>query len=691
MTPRKLAGQIVLIAVPLLAAACVVIASALAQMRENAIADAQRANDTMVSILSQQVFQSVQAIDLLLGDLVTRAVNTSVNDDDDLHQQLGTKKFHEFLVDRLGHLPQATVIAVVDSRGKLIVTTRAWPTPDWDFAKRDHFMLLEHRAAPTLFIGASQIGVNTGQQTVFFSRRLENRNGEFIGAVSIGVRPEFFLRLYDGIAAVPGAFVRLVRPDGKILVSYPDHFDRTKLSDEWREAVRNGGGHFRSSGRLHEVRLVAARPIEGYPLVVNAGVNESNVLDLWWSRAIVAGLAALAVALAVIALVCTLFFLYRKAVEAQARVGQQSKELSNANLRFDSVLTNMKQGVAMFDEDDRIILHNRRYAEMYRLRSEEIPRGTPLASIVDLRIARGIYDTAGPKEYRNRHMTYLGNGVHAHHSALEHLDDGRYVLVSHQPVVGGGWITTHEDVTERQQAAAQIAHMARHDALTGVANRTLFLERVQEAACVEGCCFAVLVIDLDEFKAVNDTFGHPVGDALLAAVSARLRTAIGPRDVVARLGGDEFAILQRLPGPDVGPSSILAASLLTTIRERYHVDGRELKIGLSIGIAATSGALTEPSAIMRQADLALYRAKADGRNCARLFDPAMAEEIQSRRELAIALDAALMKGQLGFIISRSWMPLAAIRSPWRRWHVGIIPCEVASRRMSSFRWPRRRV
>ena len=211
---------------------------------------------------------------------------------------------------------------------------------------------------------------------------------------------------------------------------------------------------------------------------------------------------------------------------------------------------------------------------------------------------------------------------------------------------GGGWITTHEDVTERHQAAEQIVHMARHDALTGLANRTLFLECVQDAARLGDTCFAVLIVDLDAFKAVNDTFGHPVGDALLVAVAARLGEATGPEDIVARLGGDEFAILQRLAGPDIGPATALAARLLTSIHEPYQVEDREVKIGLSIGIAAAAGAAIEPSAIMRNADLALYRAKADGRNCYRLFDPAMAEEIQSRRELAIALDAALARGQL---------------------------------------------
>ena len=173
----------------------------------------------------------------------------------------------------------------------------------------------------------------------------------------------------------------------------------------------SGGGHFRTAGNLHEVQLVAARPVERYPLVINAGVDESNVLDLWRGRATAVGLGGLAVALAVTTLVCILFLLYRKAVDAQARFGAQSKELSNANLRFDSVLTNMKQGVAMFDREDRIVIHNRSFAEMYGLGSEEMAPGTDLATIIDLRLARGIYSVASRDEYRRRHATHFEAGA----------------------------------------------------------------------------------------------------------------------------------------------------------------------------------------------------------------------------------------------------------------------------------------
>ena len=239
MIRRKSVGQIALIAVPMMIAACVVIAIALGQMRENAIADAQRANDTMASILSQQVFQSVQAIDLVLGDLVARATVPEIVSDADLRREMGTKSTHEFLLDRLGHLPQADLISVFDSRGKFIVSSEAWPAPEANVSGRDPFDYLKQHKDLSLFIGSSEVSRVSGNQNIYFSRRLENRNGDFIGTVSVGVRPEFFLRLYDGISAVPGAFVRLVRRDGTVLVTYPEQASRTKLSEnsQWHALV----------------------------------------------------------------------------------------------------------------------------------------------------------------------------------------------------------------------------------------------------------------------------------------------------------------------------------------------------------------------------------------------------------------------------------------------------------------------
>jgi diguanylate cyclase (GGDEF)-like protein len=213
----------------------------------------------------------------------------------------------------------------------------------------------------------------------------------------------------------------------------------------------------------------------------------------------------------------------------------------------------------------------------------------------------------------------------------------------------GGWVATHEDVTERQRAAWRIAHMARHDSLTDLANRLLFSERMDEAFArlrAEDEGFALFTFDLDLFKAVNDSLGHPVGDALLKAVAERLRRCVPEACTVGRLGGDEFSIL--MPGgPDRrAAAAALAEMLLDVIGAPYDIDGSRIGIGISIGIALAPEDGDDTSTILKNTDLALYRAKAAGRHCYRFFEIEMDAQARMQHVLEIDLRNALGRGEL---------------------------------------------
>jgi len=204
------------------------------------------------------------------------------------------------------------------------------------------------------------------------------------------------------------------------------------------------------------------------------------------------------------------------------------------------------------------------------------------------------------------------------------------------------------DLTERKRAEASIHHLAHHDGLTGLPNRVLFRDRLEQAmagARRAGRTVALLCLDLDRFKAINDLFGHPVGDGLLRQVTARLQDNLRETDTLARLGGDEFAIVQPdLEAPEGAAG--LAGRLVATIAEPFEVEGHELRVGLSIGIAFFPGDASDPDEILKQADIALYRAKTEGRGRYRLFEPDMDARLQARRALEQDLRQALAEDRL---------------------------------------------
>ena len=216
----------------------------------------------------------------------------------------------------------------------------------------------------------------------------------------------------------------------------------------------------------------------------------------------------------------------------------------------------------------------------------------------------------------------------------------------HKPIAGGGWIATHEDITDRQRAEERIVHMARHDALTDLPNRPMLRERLEyELKRVKrGECLAVLCLDLDHFKAVNDTLGHPVGDELLKVVAERLRRCTREPDTIARLGGDEFAIIMTGMN-DPTDAAALAKRIRESIIKPYILDGHQILADISIGISLAPIDATEPDLLLKNADMALYGAKGDGRGTYRFFEPEMDARMKARRELDMDLREALVNSE----------------------------------------------
>jgi diguanylate cyclase (GGDEF)-like protein len=311
------------------------------------------------------------------------------------------------------------------------------------------------------------------------------------------------------------------------------------------------------------------------------------------------------------------------------------------NRLFHAAISNMSQGLCMFDDERRLLVCNDRYAEMYGLKPQVTLPGTPLRAILEERVAIG----SSPKGEDN----YVENRLSAVRQdswyAVDELKNGRIIAVTHRMLPGGGSVSTHEDITDRRKVEAQIAYMAHHDVLTGLPNRVRFREQMDMALgrLPRGSGFAVLCLDLDSFKNVNDTLGHPVGDALLTEVGRRLRDCLREHDSIARLGGDEFAIIQAASDPR--RAEALARRIVNELSGPYEVAGYRVVSSASVGVAMSPSDGTDADQLLRNADMALYRAKADGRGTFRFFELAMDAEAQARRTIEMDLRQALQAGE----------------------------------------------
>jgi len=332
-------------------------------------------------------------------------------------------------------------------------------------------------------------------------------------------------------------------------------------------------------------------------------------------------------------------------LKTQYELGKAQEEtLRVRNFQFDTAINNMSQGLCFFDSDHRLIVCNDRFLEVYNIPADRVRPGMKLTEIVDLRIEAGSFPAMTREEYiRWRNDVAVSNEAK---DSIVGLQDGRTIKIRHRPMPGGGWVATHEDITEQRQSEIKIEYMAHHDSLTDLPNRVLLNDRLEQTLgrVQHGDMVAVHHLDLDQFKAVNDTFGHPCGDKLLRIVAERLRGLVGETDIIARTGGDEFVIVQGTIA-DPAEATSLAQRVIDAVSEPYDIDGQQAVIGVSIGISVGPGDGSDSDKLLRNADLALYRAKSDGRGTFRFFEPAMDLQMQTRRVMEQDLRRALPAGE----------------------------------------------
>jgi diguanylate cyclase (GGDEF)-like protein len=313
-------------------------------------------------------------------------------------------------------------------------------------------------------------------------------------------------------------------------------------------------------------------------------------------------------------------------------------------IRIQGTIDSMGLAISIYDRDERLVYCNQQFLALYNLPQRLGRNGTTFEEILRGRVAGGSFIGPTGEDYVADRLAFVKRQEES--TKILTFNTGRVVAVTHRPLSDGGWVSSHKDITEVTRLQDELAYRAYHDSLTGLANRYMLQKRL--ADCVAEAAglgsFALLIMDLDDFKTVNDTLGHAAGDQLLKEVAHRIETTLGNRGTAARMGGDEFAVVMNV-GAAARDAHMLAVELMEAGRREFKIDGQPCDIAFSIGIAIAPGDGETVEKLLRNADLALYAAKKDRRSGYRFFEPAMDKAMRERRQIERDLTAALERGQ----------------------------------------------
>jgi diguanylate cyclase (GGDEF)-like protein/PAS domain S-box-containing protein len=610
-------------------------------LRDRALSDSERELRNTALIIADQIDRSFQAVDLVQSSIIDGVQSLGIVSKEDYSRLMSTEDVHQMLKASSSGLIQIYALSLINADGRLINFSRFWPPPDIQVADREFFNALKSNPQVTSFIGLPSHNRTDGKWTLFLSRKVVAANGEFLGLVLGAVELSYFEKLFSSVSLGEGSSITLFRSDGVLLTRFPQV--ESVIGKTFRASVDAVGGGDSGTARFAgqitgKDRLLAAHTLAHFPAVISVAVDADAALAIWRKEVNTllgaGGLAAVTVAIMILLI-----------VRQQARAHSLSmRDLAMEKRRLDTALNNMSQGLIMFDSAERVVVCNDLYIEMYGLSRETVKPGCSFADLLRYRTEAGELVHRDLEQYHANLVAAMAQGKVM--SSILETADGREILVTNSPMSTGGRVATHKDITERRRNEAKIAHMAQHDALTDLPNRLQLYERLRQmlAKPKRRDHVAVFCLDLDRFKDVNDAYGHPVGDLLLQSVAGRLRQCIRDNDMVGRLGGDEFAIVQAGVSQPTDATS-LASRLVEVIGAPYEIGGRQVTVGLSVGIALAPDDGRDPGQLLKNADMALYRAKSDGHGLYRFFEPEMDARMQARRKLEIDLRKAIVNGE----------------------------------------------
>ena len=564
--------------------------------------------------------------------------------------------------------------ALIGPDGYLLDTSAGYSGPPLYLGDREHFIKTMELTEDRLYVAKPVLGRASNKWTIQLARKLfdhgKNPAGIVVGSISVDVIGRF----YDTAKLGVGGTLVLRNADYIVLAARginqgavigqrsPGHVEG-ELRDGFYSQYWSEGRPNRSN------RLITVRKSRAFPLIFTAGISEQEIYSRARARQKIYLGGALLLTF-IILMATALHWRRQKALDSAQR------ELRDSVSKFEDALRNLPQGLSMFDGQDRLIAFNRQWLEAYQLSPDNIRIGMNFRQVfANQQAVRDLDAYLADLKDRLATSEQTSNTVQ--------FPDGRVIYISYGRRESGGWVATHEDITERKASEDRIERLAHYDSLTGLANRNLFKGALDEALdkyLLHKAPFAVLLMDLDKFKSVNDALGHQCGDALLKQVAARIKAQVRTVDTAARIGGDEFALIV-VPGLSAlqDDAATLAARLVQAIAEPYEIDGHPVVIGCSIGVAVVPEHGTRSDEILRNADLALYKSKNAGRNCYNLHSPELKAEADQRDILEIELREAIWREEIEvfyqpvFELSTGRATSVEALARWRHKARGLIP------------------
>lgn len=553
--------------------------------------------------------------------------------------------------------------AIIDKHGMMRASNAQRIQKPIDLSDRDHYRHFLSATTDNLFISKPVIGRASGKWSIQIARRFLDQSGAFAGVVVASLDPEHLTRFFSSINVGATSSVSLIGMDGIVRASSGAAGQgRFALGQNLSQSLLFKNIQKQTNGRFFDPhvdgsddRFVSFRHIRGQPLAVSISIASAEVFEtLYWDllrNCIVALLITIAAML-----------LSFKGARDQLELRKAAAVLRRSELRTQQkseqlrlTLDNMSQGIILVTKDLRIPVINSQAIKLLGLPERFLTCPPTFTQLVRHQEEMGEFASTPIPPGTSPTDHFLQRDKDGAIATYEReRPDGTILEVRSSALPNGGFVRTYADITRRRQAQAIATRLANEDALTGLPNRRVLRETAdaaiatQRAATVAGAdqpVVALLCLDLDRFKAINDTLGHPIGDQLLQAVSKRILSNLRLTDLVSRLGGDEFAVL--LPElPSMAAVEEIAARLVVALSETYQIADHKICISVSIGVAFSPRDGDTADALLKAADLALYAAKADGRSTFRIYDTTMSERVRERRTVEIDLQQAMEHGEL---------------------------------------------